>query len=89
MGLWPISPENRAYQLPVVRLYLCQRQPPGPNRPPFLGVIDVSRLSATIRRHQESARTRREVSRAIRMAGSESVRNELTAMAIQQNVTMR
>ncbi len=53
------------------------------------GVIDVSRLSATIRRHQESARTRREVSRAIDTAGTESVRAELLAMAIRQNLRMR
>ncbi len=49
----------------------------------------MSRISTAFRKHQESARTRRELRRALSAAGSDSVRTELVAMAARQGLPIR
>src|SRR6478609_10131896 len=47
---------------------------------PEKGTI-MSRISKAVRSHRDSARTRREINRAIERAATPGVRNELLAMA--------
>jgi hypothetical protein len=49
----------------------------------------MSRIGTAVRNRRDSARTRREVSRAIERAATPAVRNELLAMAQMQGLPLR
>ena len=49
----------------------------------------MSRISKAVRNHRDSARTRREINRAIERAATPGVRNELLAMAQIQGLPLR
>jgi hypothetical protein len=49
----------------------------------------MSRISRAVRNHRDTARTRREVSRAIERAATPGVREELMAMAQVQGLPLR
>ena len=49
----------------------------------------MSKISMAVRNRRDSARTRREVNRAIEHAATPAVRNELLAMAQMQGLPLR
>lgn len=49
----------------------------------------MSRISRAVRNHRDSARTRREVDRAIERAATPGIRNELLTMAQHQGLPLR
>ena len=49
----------------------------------------MSKISMAVRNRRDSARTRREVNRAIEHAATPGVRNELLAMAQMQGLPLR
>lgn len=49
----------------------------------------MSRISTAVRNHRDTAKTRREVSRAIDNAATRGVREELMAMAQVQGLPLR
>lgn len=49
----------------------------------------MSRISQAVRNHRDSARTRREIDRAIDRAATPAIRNELLAMAQVQGLPLR
>ena len=49
----------------------------------------MSRLGKAVRTHRDTARTRREVNRAIEHAATPAVRDELLAMAQIQGLALR